>query len=138
MNMMSLQRYKNELIILITLLFLIFSFIYKNAASTYVHENKMLIQKQIMQLNNIKALKDQWGGKQLSNKLKVLKTIVPNSKVALFQKKSKKLNASYKDLTGTELNKVTNKLINIPVQIVLLDIKQSSKNLYTMELKCKW
>lgn len=138
MNMMTLQRYKNELIILITLLFLIFSFIYKNTANTYVHENKMLIQKQIMELNSIKALKEQWGGKQLANKLKVLKTIVSNSKVALFQKKSKKLHASYKDLTGSELNKLTNKLINIPVQIVQLDIKQSSKNLYTMELKCKW
>jgi len=138
MNMMTLQRYKNELIILATLLFALFAFMYKLSASDYVNENKMLIQKQIMQISEITALKEQWGGKQLANKVKVLKTVVPNAKVASFKKKSKKLIASYKNLTGNELSKITNKLINMPVQIVLLNINQSAKNQYTMEFTCKW
>ena len=138
MNLMTLQRYKNELIILATLLFALFAFMYKLSASTYVHENRAVIQKQIKQISAITALKEQWGGKQLANKVKVLKTVVPASKVASFKKKSKKLVASYKNLTGNELSKVTNKLINIPVQIVLLNINQSAKNQYTMEFTCKW
>ena len=138
MNMMTLQRYKNELIILATLFFLFFAFMYKLSANTYVSENRAIIQKQITQISAITSLKGQWGGKQLANKVKVLKTVVPASKVTSFSKKSKKLVASYKDLTGRELSKVTNKLINIPVQIVLLKIEQSAKNQYTMEFTCKW
>ncbi|CAA6824197.1 MAG: Unknown protein [uncultured Sulfurovum sp.] len=138
MNMMTLQRYKNELIILTTLLFVLFAFIYKLSADTYVNDNRSLIQKQIMQISTITALKEQWGGNGLANKVKVFKTLVPASKVTLFQKKSKKLMASYKNLTGNELSKVTNKLINMPVQIVLLNINQSAKNQYTMEFTCKW
>ena len=138
MNIMMLQRYKNELIILATLLFTLFAFMYKLSAISDVSENKIITQKQITQISAITALKEQWGGKQLANKVKVLKTVVPTSKVATFQKKSKKLVASYKNLTGNELSKVTNKLINMPVQIVLLNINQSAKNQYTMEFTCKW
>lgn len=138
MNMMILQRYKNELIILITLLFLIFASLYKYSAAITVNKNRNNTKASITQINHIVALKEQWGGKQLANKVKVLKTVVPNDKVVLFQKKSKKLTASYKNLTGTQLSKVTNKLINIPVQITRLDVQQSAKNLYTMEFTCKW
>lgn len=138
MNMMILQRYKNELIILITLLFLIFSAIYKYSADIDVNKNKRSTKETITQINHIKTLKKQWGGKQLANRVKILKTVVPNDKVVLFQKKSKKLTASYKNLTGTQVSKLTNKLINIPVQITRLDVQQSAKNLYTMEFTCKW
>ncbi|CAA6821648.1 MAG: Unknown protein [uncultured Sulfurovum sp.] len=138
MNMMTLQRYKNELILLIALLFIFFAFMYKLSANTYVKENQAVIQKQITEINKVTTLKNLWSNKQLANTVKVLKTVVPSTKVVSFSKKSKKLVASYRNLTGNELSKLTNKLINIPVQIVLLDIKQSSKNQYTMEFTCKW
>jgi len=137
-NMMTLQRYKNELIILMAFLFLLLAFMYKFSATTYVKENRADIQKQITQISTIIALKEQWSGKQLANKVKVLQTVVPASKISSFQKKSKKLVASYQNLTGKELSKVSNKLINIPVQIVVLKINQSAKNQYTMEFTCKW
>jgi len=138
MNMMTLQRYKNELIILIAFIFLLLAFMYKLSASTEVHNNRADIQKQISEISTITALKEQWSGKQLATKVKVLKTVVPASKVISFRKKSKKLVASYQNLTGKELSKVTNKLINIPVQITTLKINQSAKNQYTMEFTCKW
>ncbi len=138
MNMMTLQRYKNELIILVTLLFLIFAFIYKYSATLYVQENRAMNKEKIAQISTIVALKEQWGGKNISKSIKPLKSIVSNAKVVLFQKKSKKLVVSYKNLSGSELSKVTNKLINIPVQITRLEIKHNSKNLYTMEFTCKW
>lgn len=135
---MTLQRYRNELILLVAILFAIFAFFYKLSSTTYVNENRNDIQKQITEINSIRTLKDQWGGKQMANKVKALKSVVSSSKVASFNKKSKKLVASYKNLTGNELSKVTNKLINLPVQIVLLNINQSAKDQYTMEFTCKW
>jgi len=138
MNMMTLQRYKNELIILIAFIFLLLAFTYKLSATTEVQNNRANIQKQIVEISTIIALKEQWSDKKLANKVKVLQSIVPTSKVASFRKKSKKLVAAYQNLTGKELNKVTNKLINIPVQITTLKINQSAKNQYTMEFTCKW
>jgi len=138
MNMMTLQRYKNELIILIAFIFLLLALMYKLSATTEVQNNHVNTQKQIAEISTITALKGQWSGKQLANKVKVLQSVVPASKVTSFRKRSKKLIASYKNLTGKELSKVTNKLINIPVQITTLKINQSAKNQYTMEFTCKW
>ncbi|CAA6817193.1 MAG: Unknown protein [uncultured Sulfurovum sp.] len=138
MNMMTLQRYKNELIVLVAILFAVFAFMYKLSAQNEVSTNKAGIEKQITEINMIRTLKKQWGGKQLTKEVKVLKSVVPSSKLTTFQQKSKKLVASYKNLTGNELSKLSNKLINIPVQIVVLNIKQSAKNQYTMEFTCKW
>jgi len=138
MNMMTLQRFRNELILLIAILFAVVGFFYKASANTYVSENRTQIQQEITEIKLINGLKKQWGNKQTGNKLKVLKTIVPKTKVASFSKKSKKLLVSYKNLTGKELSKVTNKLINLPVQVVALNIKQSANKQYTMEFTCKW
>lgn len=138
MNMMTLQRFRNELILLLTMLFALGTFFYKYSANDYVTENRNKIQKEITEITLINGLKKQWGNKQVGNKLNVLKTIVPASKVSSFSKKSKKLVASYKNLTGNELSKLSNKLINFPVQIVLLNITQSANKQYTMEFTCKW
>jgi len=138
MNLMTLQRYKNELILLVTILFALFAFFYRLSANSYVQENKIKIEQEISEVNQLVALKKQWGDKKIANRVKILKTIVPPSKVKNFHKKSKKLVASYTGLTANELNKLNNKLINIPVQIVQLNINQTAKNQYTMEFTCKW
>ena len=135
---MTLQRYKNEIILLLALLFALFSFMFKLSSNTYVKENKAKIQTQISEITAIGNYKNQWDGKGIPNKIKVLKSIVPKSKVKTFQKKSKKLLASYVNLSSNELNKINNKLINMPVQITNLQIKESAKNQFTMELTCKW
>ena len=135
---MTLQRYRNEIILLLALLFAIFTFMYKLSANSYVEENKVKIQTQISEITSIGNYKKQWDGKGVPNKIKALKNIVPSSKVKSFQKKSKKLIASYINLSSNELNKLNNKLINMPVQITKLTITESSKNQFTMELTCKW
>jgi len=138
MNLMTLQRYKNEIILLVAFLFALFAFFYKNSASSDVEKNKANIQKQIADITAIENYKGMWDGKKMPNKIKALKTIVPESKVQSFSKKSKKLVASYTNLTANDLNKINNKLINMPVQIVSLKITESSKNIFTMEFTCKW
>ena len=138
MNLMTLQRYKNELILLLTFLFLVATFVYKLTAVTYVKENQVKINKEIEEIHAIVNLKKQWGGKNITKKLKILKIIVSSSKIKSFKKKSKKLSIMYDNLTANELNKVTNKLINIAVQINHLKITKKSKNNYRMECTCKW
>ncbi len=135
---MTLQRYKNEIILFVAFLFALFAFFYKKSASSYVEENRANIQQQISDIIAIENYKDMWDGKNIGKNIKVLKTIVPNSKVASFSIKSKKLLASYANLTADELNKLINKLINMPVQITRLKINERSKNTFTMECTCEW
>ncbi len=138
MNLMTLQRYKNEIILLLALFFVIGAFLYKVNASSYVEENKAHIQQQIAEITAINKYKNQWDGKSMPNKVKALKTVVDASKVKSFSKKSKKLVASYVNLTANDLNKINNKLINMPVQIIKLQVTERSKNIYSMEFTCKW
>jgi hypothetical protein len=138
MNLMTLQRYKNEIILLIALLFAVFAFFYKKSASSYIEENRVNIQNEISDIKAIKNYKSMWNGEGMEKKIKVLKTTVPASKVKSFTIKSNKLVASYIDLTADELNKLNKKLLNTPVQIINLKIKESSKNIFTMEFTCKW
>ncbi len=138
MNLMTLQRYKNELILLLTFLFLLGTFAYKLTAVTYVKENQVKINQEIEEINTIVNLKKQWGGTNISKKIKILKRIVSSGKIKSFKKKPKKLSVIYNNLTATELNKIINKLINIAVQIDTLKIIKNSKNNYKMECTCKW
>ena len=135
---MTLQRYKNELILLLSFLFLLVAFIYKLTSVTYVKENQVKINKEIEEVYTIVNLKKQWGGKEITKKIKILKIIVPPNKITSFKKKSKKLSVIYSNLTANELNKIINKIINIAVQINHLKITKSSKNSYRMECTCKW
>lgn len=135
---MTLQRYKNELILLATILFALFAFFYKLSANTDVQENKNRIQREVAEVKSIVNLKKMWNNKKTTNKVKTLKSIVSSTKVKSFSKKSKKLTASYINLTSKELNKVTNKLINMPVQIIALNVSKNATNQYNMEFTCKW
>ena len=138
MNSMTLQRYRNEIILFFTALFALFAFYYKLSTIHYVDENKALIQKQISEIVEIESYKKQWKSKGIANKIKIFKTIVSHSKVKHFSKKSSKITVSYINLNTNELNKISNKLLNMPIQILKLTIKESSKNKFTMEFTCKW
>jgi len=138
MNLLTLQRYKNEIILLLTLLFAIGAFFYKFSANSEVQKNKTIIEKKIDEINTIEKYKKQWASKGMANKIKIFKTIVSASKIKKFSKQSSKVTLSYKNLTARELNKIINKLLNLPIQIINLKIKESSKNQFTMEFTCKW
>jgi hypothetical protein len=111
---------------------------YKLSANTYVSENKSKIDKQISEIIAIEKYKKQWASKGMANKVKVFKSLVSSSKVKRYSKKSSKVVLSYINLTARELNKITNKLLNMPIQIITLQIKEVSKNKFTMEFTCKW
>jgi len=130
------MRYKNELILVGSIIFMILSYIYKSNTASEVQNltvNSQQEYAEIVQANNLSNI---WSNKKITNKIKVLNTIVPSSKIQ-WNQKGKKLVAKYHNLNAQELNKVLNKILNLTVQIEVMNITRSDKS-YNMELKCKW
>jgi hypothetical protein len=133
---MTLKAYKHELMILMSLLVLFLAFFYK--------QNMILKQnsqgsESIVALQDIKesiALKALWGDKKMTKTIETLKHGISPSKFK-WTKRSKKLSATFTNISAKNLNAVLKKVMNLAVEIQLLNITKSSET-YTMELKCKW
>ena len=138
MSFMILKRFRNELIILIAILFAIFAFFYKLSAQNFVKEKRDEIVTSISEISRVNELKKLWKNKTISKKANRLKTIVSKSKIKSFKKRANKVVISYQNLTIKELNIITKYIMNNPFQIIKLKISEFSKENYTMELTCKW
>jgi hypothetical protein len=130
------MRYKNELILFGSIVFLLGSYLYKSNIVQNVYENSIKSKQEYAEVVKTYNLQKIWSNKITAKKIEGLKKIVSLSKVKWIQK-GNKLTVKYKVLTKDELNKVLNKLLNLPVQIKVIDIKRNSK-VYDMELQCKW
>jgi len=133
---MILNRYRNELMVLLSLLLLAGALAYKNAKVSGSIENRNDTKYAVREFKELVALKKRWGDKKISKKVDKLQTLVPKNKVT-WQKKNKKLKASYKALSAKELNKVLTTILNLAVQIVEIEIK-NRQNMYDLEFTCKW
>ena len=133
---MNWQQYKNEIIVSISFIFMLLAYNYKSGqiSTQLVKSNE--IKHSIIELKKVIALKKLWSDKKTNLKIKKLKHLISNNKVR-WSNKRKKLTASYFGLTPNELNRLTTKILNIPVQITKLTINKKDK-LYNVELKCKW
>jgi len=133
---MNWKQYQNELIALGALLIMLFAYIYKhNQVSAHFLEAKTT-EHTIEELKEVIALKKIWADKRIGKKIEILHTLVPATKVK-WSKKSKKLTAIYTDLGANELNKLTTKVLNLPVSISTFDVLKTGSK-YKVELKCKW
>jgi len=133
---MSWQRYQNEIIVLLSLFLMLGAYMYKHShAETQVKEAQN-VQRSIDELKEVVTLKKIWGDKKLKKKLDAFHAIIPASKVK-WMKKKKKIEAKYTGLNAQEINKLTTKILNLPVQIIQLDVKKSG-TLYNVEFACKW
>jgi len=130
------KRYQNELIVAVSLLLMMSALIYKNVQVSSSMKNLTLSKQEVREFKELVVLKKRWLDKRTSKKLEKLKGLVPSSKLK-WQKKGKKLTASFHTLNSQELNKVITAILNIAVQIQLLEIKNNNGS-YTVELKCKW
>ena len=135
---MTLKRFKNELILLIALFFVFFAYAYKHSAKSYVNNEKQNIQKSIEEISKVSALKKLWGDKKIGKKLNRFKTIVSKEKLKSFEKRSRKMSATYQNLTVKELNTISKNLFKTPIKIIKLSITKTGKERYRMEFKCKW
>jgi hypothetical protein len=132
--MIQLKRYKNELIVGVALLLLLVSLIYKQGVTA--GQSDASAGTSLQELKEVIALKKVWGDKKTTKKVDKLKTIVSPSKVK-WSKKSKKLTASFSNLTNQELNGVIVKIMNLAVEIQKLEVKKQGVA-YQVEFKCKW
>ncbi len=132
--MMQLKRYKNELIVGIALLLLLIALIYKQGVTS--GQTDASAGTALQELKEVIALKKVWGDKKTTKKVDKLKTIVSPSKVK-WSKKSKKLTASFLNLSNQELNRVIVKIMNLAVEIQKLEVKKQGVA-YQVEFKCKW
>lgn len=133
---MILKRYQNELIVLGAFLMMLFAYMYKHnhVESQVIGTTKL--QNSINELKEAVALKKIWADKNIKKKIISLEMIIPSSKV-VWVKKKQKVTASYKGLSASELNKLTSQILNLPIEILLLDINKID-TLYNVEFKCKW
>jgi len=132
--MMQLKKYKNELIVGFTFLLLLIALIYKQGAVSGQTDASAGVALQ--ELKEVIAFKKVWGDKKTTKKVDKLKTIVSPSKVK-WNKKSKKLTASFSNLSNQELNRVIVKIMNLAVEIQKLEVKKIGVS-YQVEFKCKW
>ena len=130
------KRYQNEFIVLLSVLLLVSSLLYKNTQSANSVENQTVTKYAVREFKQIIAHKKQWADKNIVKKLDKLKQTVPQSKVH-WKKKGKTLTADFKELNAKELNKVVTTILNLAVQIQVLKVKEVNGN-HDVEFKCKW
>ena len=133
---MSWKRYQNELIALGAFVVMLGAYAYKHNQVTSQAQEEQRVQNTLGELKEVIALKKIWADKKTTKKIAALQTLVPASKVK-WSKKSKKVTATYTGLSSNELNKLTTKILNLPVEVRLLDIKKTGST-YNVEFKCKW
>jgi len=133
---MSWQRYQNELIILGTFLLMLGAYIYKHNQVTAQTMQASSTQHTINELKEVISLQKIWVDKNVLKKIDNLKGIVSASKVK-WSKQKTEVDAKYTALSSNELNKLTTKILNLPAEILLLDIKKIGSS-YNVEFKCKW
>ena len=92
--------------------------------------------RSVGEIKEVIALQKIWSDKKIPSKVKKLQTLIPADKVK-WNSQGKKVTATYKGLTTTELNSLTTKILNLPVEIQKLKIQKVATS-YDVEFKCKW
>jgi len=133
---MNWQRYQNELIVLGAFLLMLGAYMYKHNQVTAQTTQASSTQHSINELKEVIALKKIWADKNVLKKVNNLRGLVSPSKVK-WSKKKTEVDASYTALSSNELNTLTTKILNLPAEILLLDIKKTGSS-YNVEFKCKW
>jgi len=130
------KQYRNEFAVALSLLLLLLALGYKSVQFSQREENSLEMQRAITEFKELIVLKKRWGDTKITTKVDKLSKLVPAAKLK-WQKKAKKLTASYRGITAKELNKVVTTILNLPVQIEMLEIKNDHGS-YNVEVKCKW
>lgn len=130
------KRYQNELIALIAFVLMFAGYGYKVAQVSSQAETMAGAKHSVEEIKEVIALQKIWSDKKTSQKVDKLQTLIPASKVT-WSNKSKKVTATYKGLSATELNDLVTKILNLPVEIDKLKIQKIASS-YDVEFKCKW
>jgi len=134
---MNFQRYKIEILLASSLLFMVLALGYKSISSASLNSSKEEFATTKQEIGQIVALQELWGDKKITKKVKALETLLPKDKVHTFSVKSKRLNASFKALQINDLNRLSNKITGLAIEIDRFNLSNDGKA-YRLELKCKW
>ncbi len=130
------KRYQNELIALIAFVLMFSGYVYKNTQVSSQFETMSAASSSVADVKEVIALKKIWSDKKTTKKVDKLQTLIPADKVK-WSNKNKKVTATYKGLTASELNKLVTKILNLPIEIQKLKIEKLATS-YDVEFKCKW
>lgn len=130
------KRYQNELIVLIAFVLMLSGYLYKNIQVSTQSEMIANANRSVGELQEVIALQKIWSDKGTTKKVDRLQTLIPGNKVK-WSSKNKKLTASFKGLTTSELNTLVTKILNLPIEIQKLKIQKLATS-YDVEFKCKW
>jgi hypothetical protein len=138
MNIAIILRYKNELLVLFSLLFLISAYLYKLTKTHQDSVERVELAKNIADFNRVVELQNSWKVQNMSQNVGTLKSVVPTVKIQAVDIEGDKLKASYKMLNPNELNMVVDKIFNLPIQIQQFDVKESSKEQFMVDVRATW
>jgi len=130
------KRYQNELIVLIAFVLMLGGYLYKSAQVSSQGDTMTNASRSVGELKEVIALQKIWSDKKTTKKVNRLQTLIPENKVK-WKSKNKKVEASYKGLSSSELNKLVTKILNLPIEIQKLKIQKVATS-YNVEFKCKW
>ena len=133
---MIAKRYQNELIVLIAFVLMLGGYLYKNVQISSQSQTSAKASGSISELKEVIALQKIWSDKKTTKKVNKLQTIIPENKVK-WSSKNKKVTASSKGLSSSELNTLVTKILNLPIEIQKLKIQKLASS-YDVEFKCKW
>jgi len=133
---MNWKKYQNELIVLIAFMFMFMGYVYKHTQVSSGRESAVESRLALEEIKEVIALKKIWSDKKTTQKVNKLQTLIPENKMK-WNKKSKKVTASYKGLSDKELNTLVTKILNLPIAIKKLHIKNVATS-YDVEFKCQW
>ena len=131
------KRYQNEAIVLLAFIVMTAGYLYKSNSADSLDRVKSEVALSATEIGEIIVLKKQWSSEKLTESVNKINLNIAPDKIKQFGIKSKKLQASYRELSDKEMNGIILKLQNIAVQIIKLDVKRQG-NSYTMEIVCKW
>ena len=131
-----MKAYQNEIIVFISFLLMVGAFFFKQSQIKAQAVDAVAVEKSINETKEIAGLIRVWKDKKVSKKILKIKNAITSSKVR-WSKKSNKVTASFKNLTPIEINRLMVKILNVPVEIVKLQIKKVGLS-YNVEFKCKW
>lgn len=131
-----MKQYQNEIILLLSFVLMIGGYLFKQSQIKTASIDVVQVEQSLSEIKELAGLINLWNNKKIAEKVSKVKNVISKSKVT-WRKKGNKLTSSFKKLTSLELNRLINKIINLPVEIVNLKILKTGA-FYKVEFKCKW
>ena len=133
---MSWKRYQNELIVSLAFVLMLGGYLYKNVQLSSQVETIVQASHSVNEIKEVVALQKIWSDKKTTKKVNTLQSLISADKVK-WSSKNKKVTASYKGLSTSELNRLVTKILNLPIEIQKLNVQKLAST-YDVEFKCKW